>query len=259
MPDQAAGLRSLFTRSRPSLLLVAGRHPAKAAIAVHFAREAAAAHRATVIVDGTPGQVATACDLACRYELAHVVAGDVALSAVVRTLTPNLLLLPAARALSRLGSFSAEEEARLSEIFAGGVTAALAGGGADAQIDLIVVHAEEMQAARAIDAFGRDARVVIVASDHGPSLRGAYAEMKSLSQRYAIEKFEIVTPTFAGSAGAGLAFANLAATARRFLRIELVDGGAIQVPIPHGTARPGAKPSPALSTNEDEVSHAANA
>jgi flagellar biosynthesis protein FlhG len=256
MPDQAAGLRSLFARRRPSLLVVAGSDPAKAAIALHFAREAATNHRATVIVDGTPGRVATACDMACRYELAHVVAGDVELSAVVRTLTPDLLLLPAARALARFGSFSADEEARLSEVFAGGMTAALASGG-DAQIDLIVVHVEEMQAARAIDAFGRDARVVIVVSDDGPSLRGAYAEMKSLVQQHAIENFEIVTPVFDGAAPAGRAFANLAAAARRFLRIDLVDGGAIRLPKPHGNARPGAiLPAPLPSTTE-EASHAA--
>jgi MinD-like ATPase involved in chromosome partitioning or flagellar assembly len=227
MPDQAAGLRSLFARRRPSLMIVAGSDAAKAAVALHFAREAAAGNRATVLIDGTAGQIAMACDVPGRYELAHVLAGDVPFRDVVRALTPHLLLLPAARALSRFGSFDAEEEARLAESFSSGIAQALTDAGTQTQVDLIVVNADEGQASRAVDAFGRDAQVIIVASDQGASLRGAYAEMKALTQLQGLEIFEIVVPRFGDDAPTGVAFANLSATARRFLDIELVDGGAI--------------------------------
>ena len=231
MPDQAAGLRSLFARRRPSLLIVAGSDPRKAAVALHFAREAAAGLRATVLIDGTAGQVAIACDQACRYELAHVLAGDKTLDDVLRALTPCLLLLPAARALSRFGSFTAEEEARLSDAFSTGIVQALVAAGAgETQVDLVVVHAEAAQAVRAVEAFGRDARVVIVASDQATSLRGAYAEMKSLAQQQGIENFEIVVPREDDEASTGVAFANLANAARRFLDIELTDGGTVLLP-----------------------------
>ncbi len=188
MPDQAAGLRSLFTRRRPSLLVVAGSDPAKAAVAVHFAREAAAAARATLLVDGTAGQLARACDVACRHELAHVVAGDVALSDIARPLTRHLLLLPAARALARVGSFDAIEEARLEAVFSHGIAEAFATIGVEPQVDLVVVHAEALRASQAVAAFGRDARVVIVASGSGASLRGAYAEMKALVREHGHRK-----------------------------------------------------------------------
>ena len=260
MPDQAAGLRSLFARRRPSLLIVAGCDGAKAAVAAHFAHDAAASHRATVLVDGTAGQVAAACGIGCRYELANVLAGDVSFSDVVRALTPHLLLLPAARALSRFGSFDADEEARLSESFSSGITQALADAGTEAQVDLIVVNADEGQASRAVEAFGRDARVVIVASDHHASLRGAYAEMKALSQQHGLEIFEIVTPRASDEEPVGLAFANLAATARRFLEIELVDGGAITLPPTQGAVAFESNPAPPKSnqsTSREEVSHAA--
>ncbi len=227
MPDQAAGLRSLFARRRPSLLIVAGSDPCKAAVATQFAREAATDGRATLLVDGTAGQLAMVCDVPCRYELAHVLAGDLPLDRVLRPLTPHLLLLPAARALSRFGSFSDEEEMRLAETFSQGMADGLARAGAeDAQIDLIVVNAAEGQAMRAIEAFGRDARVVIVASDRPVSLRGAYVEMKSLTQGN-VENFEIVSPRFDEAAQVGVAFGNLAATARRFLEVEIVDGGSV--------------------------------
>jgi flagellar biosynthesis protein FlhG len=282
MPDQAAGLRSLFARRRPSLLIVAGNDPCKAAVAVHFAREAAAGGRATLLIDGTAGQVAIACDQSCRYELSHVLAGDKPLADVLRQLTPHLMLLPAARALSRFGSFTADEEARLNDAFSNGITAALTNAGvSEAQVDLIVVNAEEAHAVRAVEAFGRDARVVIVASDYATSLRGAYVEMKALSQQ-GLENFEIVVPRFDEAAAAGLAFANLSATARRFLEIELTDGGSVllkpsvsTVDARRTSAAPnttpvtatdeladvlGAPPSDssfATSTSQDEVPHAA--
>ncbi len=256
MPDQAAGLRSLFARRRPSLLVVAGSDARKAAIAAHFARAAADAGRATLLVDGTPGELAQACRVACRHELAHVVAGDVSLTDVARPLTRHLLLLPAARALARVGSYGAADEARLAAAFSHGVADAFAAIGADAQVDLVVVHAAPSEATRAVAAFGRDARIAIVASDDGASLRGAYAEMKALSRAHAVERFEIVTPRFDDEPATGLAFANLAATARRFLEIELVDGGSIIVARPPGdVARRSATPTP--STSDDEVHHAA--
>ena len=271
MPDQAAGLRSLFARRRPSLLIVAGCDANKAAVAVHFAREAAASRRATVLVDGTPGQVASACDLACRYELAHVVAGDKTLADVLRPLTPHLLMLPAARALTRFSSFSPDEEARLTDAFAGGIAQALAqlapdGDPQDAQVDLIVVNAGADGAGRAVDAFGRDARVVVVAVDRPASLRGAYAEMKALSQHRNLEHFEIVVPRFDEDEPPSLAFANLAATARRFLDIELKDGGSVLLPRPRALPAssaastilplPAAVPAAPIHSYE-EVPHAA--
>lgn len=275
-PDQAAGLRSLFARRRPSLLIVAGSDACKAAVALHFAREAAAGGRATVLIDGTAGQVATACDLACRYELAHVVAGDKSLDEVLRALTPHLLLLPAARALSRFDTFSGEEQARLAEAFSNGIARALADGGAtETQVDLIVVNADETGANRAVEAFGRDARVVIVASEHAGSLRGAYLELKALAQRQSLEHFEVVVPCFDESAAPGKVFANLANTARRFLEIELNDGGAVRLPASctvadgqrpaaSASSRPAARgPATALSallstsTFNDEAPHAA--
>ena len=280
MPDQAAGLRSLFARRRPSLLIVAGSDACKAAVAVHFAREAAAGKRATVMIDGTAGQVAAACDLSCRYELSHVLAGDKVLDDVLRAVTPYLLLLPAARALSRFGSFTPEEEARLAEAFSNGIVHALADAGAEeTQVDLIVVNAEETRAARAVEAFGRDARVIVVASDQARSMRGAYAEMKSLSQEQGLENFEIVVPRFGDAEASSVAFTNLATTARRFLDIELKDGGSvllsssraeiavnrsatsIRAAAVASTAQPeeagASSVPPTPSTTTDEVPHAA--
>ncbi len=281
MPDQAAGLRSRFARRRPSLLIVAGSDARKAAVALHFAREAAAGQRATVLVDGTPGQLAIACESACRYELVHVLAGDVALGDVLRVLTPHLLLLPAARALSRFGSFSADEEARLTDAFSTGIAQALTAAGAgETQVDLIVVNAGAAEAARAVDAFGRDGRVVIVASDQASSLRGAYAEMKSLARQQNIENFEIVVPRRDDEAATGIAFANLANAARRFLDVDVTDGGTVLLPPPKPVAAfPGSRASldserfapdryparepapfaafPSMSIFNDEVSHAA--
>lgn len=278
MPDQAAGLRSLFARRRPSLLIAAGSDPRKAGVAAHFAREAAAANRATVIVDGSAGQVARACSAACRYELAQVLTGDRALADVLRPLSPYLMLLPAARALNRFAALDGQETARLNQAFSSGIGEGFAAAGtADAQVDLIVVNADDGQAATALDAFGRDARVVVVASNCPSSMRAAYAEMRTLAQAHGVENFEVVVPVADDPSEAGVTFANLANTARRFLDIELVDGGTVPVPMPappadlrgtlvsrNGTRRspsfvPSSAHAPAFhpASVHQEVSHAA--
>lgn len=270
MPDQAAGLRSLFARRRPALLVVAGCDASKAAVAVHFAREAAAGGRATVLVDATAGELAAACDLACRYELAHVIAGDKALADVAQAVTPHLLLLPAARALARFGSFDRDETARLDQAFSVGIVEALARAGAsDTQVDLIVVHAEHLQAERAVEAFGRDARVVLVASNEAASLRGAYLELKALSRVADLENFEVVVPRFDEAEPASVAYANLASAARRFLDIDLRDGGAVPLSArrdtvvgirstrPRHAPRATGRPSSSHSSFIEEVPHAA--
>lgn len=264
MPDQADGLRHLFARRRPSLLITAGGDPCKADVAVRFAREASVANRATVMIDGSVGQLARACGTACRYELAQVVDGHVSLVDVARLLSPNLLLLPAARALARVGSFTQAEAARLADAFAHGIARAFAAGGtADAQVDLVVVNAGEGRAASALEAFGSDARVVIVVSNRPSSLRAAYAEVRALAQDACIENFEVVVPVDGDSHDPGPAFENLANTARRFLGIELVDGGTIPVAscgaeAPRITSARASSESiePSLSSHEEET-HAA--
>ena len=202
-------------------------------------------------------------------------------------LNPYLLLLPAARALSRFGSFSVDEQSRLSQAFGTGIAEAFTHAGTEeAQVDLIVVNAEPGEATRAVEAFGRDARVVMVACDQPASMRGAYAEIKSLAQHQAIENFEIVVPAGGDASDASIVFTNLANAARRFLDIELVDGGVVPVAVQtrlqsDGSSNMNARRSPLsmrASTNPaaskpsasavaaassshsiHEVSHAANA
>jgi flagellar biosynthesis protein FlhG len=256
MPDQAESLRGLFARRRPSLVVVGGSDAAKTDVAVQMARDAANGGRATILVDATPGRVAAACATSCRYELSHVAAGDLALADVVRAITPHLMLLPAARALARFDSFVAAERARLAAAFSTGFAEVLAASGFEPQVDLIVVHAEDGRAARAVEAFGRDARVVIVASEHGSSMRGAYAEMKALRQQ-GLDRFEIVVPRVDGTDANGIVFANLAAAARRFLEIELQDGGAIELSGPRDAQARASQSTHSTPLPEEEVSHAA--
>lgn len=275
MPDQAAGLRSLFARRRPSLLVVAGGDPCRAAVAAHFAREAASAGRATLLVDGGVGELASVCGVSCRFELAQVLTGDRALSDVIKVIAPNLLLLPSARALVRFGSLSSDEQGRLATAFTNGIaeTFALAGS-PDAQVELVVVNADRDQAGCALEAFGRDARIVIVASNASKSLRAAYTEIRGLVE-LGFENFEVIVPVNDAAPDAGNAYANLAKTAKRFLEIDLSDGGTVSVVPPpprpaitfsstrtSSAPTPPQQPSPASpvhapSLSTSEVSHAA--
>jgi MinD-like ATPase involved in chromosome partitioning or flagellar assembly len=227
MSDQAEGLRSLFARRAPTLVVVAGSDVAKPAVALRIASEAAATGAGALIVDGTPGRVARVAGVSCRYELADVASGDVAVEDVLRRVASGVCLLPAARALNRAGAFTGEEHARVAEAFANGISRAFSKDGART-IDRIVVHAADGRAARAIEAFGPNARAVIVASDDRASLHGAYFEMKALAQA-GVTRFELVARP-AGTVRAALAYSNLEETARRFLDVELVDGGSIAWP-----------------------------
>jgi MinD-like ATPase involved in chromosome partitioning or flagellar assembly len=253
MSDQAEGLRSLFTRRTPTLVVVAGSDVAKAAVALRIASEAAATGAGTLIVDGTPGRVARVAGVHCRYELADVASGDVAIGDVLRRVASGVHLLPAARALGRANAFSDEESARVGVAFANGISRAFSADGA-ATIDRIVVHAADGRATRAIEAFGRNAKAVIVASDDRASLHGAYFEMKALAQA-GVSHFELVARP-AGTVRAALAYSNLEETARRFLDIELIDGGSIAWPATRD-ATTSLVTSILNSITEEEAYHAA--
>ena len=242
--DQASGLRNLFARRRPEIVIVCGCASTRPDVAVQLAQAAAAEGRETLLVDASVGEVAgrlsARLPVPCRYELNHVVTGDKALCDVLRTIRPRLTLLPAARALARFGMYDADETARLYAAFARDL----------ADVESVVVHATAADAASVASAFGRDARIVVAAADDAESLRDSYRELKALARHVGFTRFEIVTMVATPSRVRKLsidanpppdrAFANLAATARRFLDpdIELVDGGSVA-----GVGKPAASAS----------------
>ena len=98
--DQAAGLRKLFARNCPSVLPILVPGGGQGALVANLAAGLARDGREVLLVDATPGEIATAFGLRIRYELAHVAAGDKQLAQIMLQPRERLRVVPAARALN---------------------------------------------------------------------------------------------------------------------------------------------------------------
>lgn len=98
--DQAEGLRKLFTRDSPTVLPILVPGGGQGVLVANLAIALSRSGREVLLVDATPGEIATAMGLRSRYELAHVVAGDKQLSEITLSPLDHLRIVPAARALA---------------------------------------------------------------------------------------------------------------------------------------------------------------
>jgi flagellar biosynthesis protein FlhG len=224
--DQASGLRRLLVRRTLRVLPLFGavRAADQARIAAGLAVALARCGRRVVILDQSRGEVPAQFGLRVRYDLAHVLSGDRDWHQVLLEGPPDITVLPAARGLAGLAGqsgkgaiaglleplyrLSAEPDLLLLNLVAAGDAAPLA----DARGDWLFV------------------------SPSGASgVMTAYREIKQLAQLRP-QHLQVLVDGGADAADAHLAFGNLAATAQRFLGLDLNFYGNVE-------HRPGHRPA----------------
>lgn len=209
MGDQAAGLRRLFARRAARPLGVAGADTTP--VAFELALAMAELGTQVLMVDRTRGELAARLGQRARFELAHVLRGDVDLGDVLLRGPHGLLVLPAARGLDELALAAAHEE--------GGWQARLAGGLAEAghDVDLWLVNG--------LPPSVGEADILVAIRPTATALAGAYAQMKALATLRGKRAFGVVVDRAGSDVAAHATFVRLAATARRFLAAELAYRG----------------------------------
>jgi hypothetical protein len=202
LPDQADGLRRLFSGARTRFIAVAANPDvAFAGLALErLATVCATPESKVLVVDAARGT---------PHELAAV-----DLSACIEPLGDNLSYLAARGLPVRYVSSRGSCEAFLD---------ALADAAPEAAV--VIVHADAHELGRL---FARRApRPLLLAADHPASVTSAYANMKLLAQRHGLMAFDLLLVAAANSPRTQRIAEQLALTAERFAGAVLHDWAAI--------------------------------
>ena len=197
--DQAAGLRRLFASAATTYVPVAATRGATGSLVANLASACVRIGHSVLVVDQTPGEVATALGLAARRELAHVIEGERDFAQVVLTADAGLSVLSARRGLALL----AEREHTLSQALSR----------IEGRFDLVLVHADPARLPAALGPCMPDVVLpIVVAPD---ALSAAYVEVKRSARRGSGIRalmHGVATPMEARAL-----FASLSGVAERFL------------------------------------------
>ena len=183
--DQAAGLRRLFGRKPPRIVTFAAGSVGvgKSILVANLAAALARQGREVLVLDeNTKKNVASCFGALARHDLLHVINRERALSEAILTVAPGVRVLPAARAVTKLGRLSlAQQESFLESIT-----------GMERQADVILVDAS-LDHPLGFSPLGLAAHdTVVVISPTGSSITDAYALIKKVSLGYARKNFRIL-------------------------------------------------------------------
>ena len=226
--DQAAGLRRMLGPAALRVLPLVSPLPgaAQAALALRLAAGLAQVGNRVVLLDGSRGEVARALGLKARSDLLQLLEGRKEFAEVALAAPEGLRVVPAADgidALERMGG------AGYAQMF--GAFAALR-----EPADLVLLNCAPGDAGTARRAAGAGRDLVLALRTDAASVTGAYALIKSVrhddkrerdeAARAAPRRFRLLFADAARAEAAPL-FARMREAARRFLEVELADGGAI--------------------------------
>ncbi|MEP7062196.1 MAG: hypothetical protein ABI881_07345 [Betaproteobacteria bacterium] len=206
--DQAQGLRKLFVRGAAPVCAIGGAGIESAVLAI--AEAFASAGDRVLLIDRSRGAIAACAGKRARHELWHVLEGDVAIDDVLIAVRENLALLPAARGIDLLAADPRDWRDTVAAML----------GTRHAPYDVWFVHGLPPSDA------GCDAPLFTVTPSRA-SVTQVYAQIKALATAQGRRNFGIVVAGVHDDAAAATLFDGLAATARRFLGVELDYCGAL--------------------------------
>jgi len=183
--DQAAGLRRLFGRRQSRIVTFAagsagvGKSVIVANLAVSLARQG---REVLVLDENTRNNVAACFGAPSRHDLHQVINREKTLSEVLVAAAPGVRVLPAARAVKKLGKLSQGEQESLLESITG----------MEHPADVILVDAS-LDHPLGFSPLGLVAHdTVIVMSSTSASITDAYALIKKVSLGYSRKNFRIL-------------------------------------------------------------------
>lgn len=213
--DQAAGLRRLFGQESLRVVTFAsgskgvGKTTAVANIAAALAR---LGKEVLVLDENVGANVAGAFGVQARHDLFNVVNRDRRLSDVLVHVAPGVRVLPAARAVRKLGHLSLAQQEALAEAIVG----------MDHPADVILVDAS-MDHPLGFSPLGLAAQdAVVVAAATASAITDAYALIKKVSLGYSRRRFRILINKAKSAGDAQAIQQNLAQLARQ-RGVALVD------------------------------------
>ena len=220
-PDQAAGLRRLLGGGQLQVVTFVagcegvGRSVAVANIGVALARLG----KEVLIIDehASRDDIASAFGLLARHDLLNVVERELALSEVLLEPMHGLRVLPAARAVKKLGRLSAAQQQTLLDAMSG----------LERPVDIILVDAS-MAHPNGFSPFGLVSQeAVVVISGSSASITEAYTLIKKVSHAFARKHFRILVNKVRSLPEARSIYENIAQVATQRGVAQLDYAGAI--------------------------------
>lgn len=205
--DQAAGLRRLFGREQSRIVtFTAGSAGVGKSISVANLASALARQGKEVLIldENTEGNVASLFGAVARHDLHHVINREKSLSDVLLAVAPGVRILPAARAVKKLGKLNTiQQETLLESICA-----------MERPADVILVDTS-LDHPLGFSPLGLAAHdTVVVISATGVSITEAYALIKKVSLGYSRKNFRILVNKVRGADEAEAIHGNIAQVTR---------------------------------------------
>lgn len=201
--DQAAGLRRLFGREQSRIVtFTAGSAGVGKSISVANLASALARQGKEVLVldENTNGNVASLYGALVRYDLLQVINREKSLADVLLTVAPGVRVLPAARAVKKLGKLNAIQQETLLE--------SLSEMERPADVILVDTSLDHPLGFSPLGLAAHDTVVVISAT--GASITEAYALIKKVSLGYSRKNFRILVNKVRGPDEAEAIHGNIA-------------------------------------------------
>ena len=201
--DQASGLRRLFGPEQARIITFAagsvgvGKSILVANLAASLARQG---KEVLVLDENTKNNIASCFGALARHDLNQVINRERTLAEVLITVAPGVRVLPAARAVKRLGKLSLNQQQAFLESISG----------MERPADVILVDAS-LDHPLGFSPLGLAAHdTVIVISATGASITDAYALIKKVSLGYARKDFRILVNKVRGPDEAEAIHGNIA-------------------------------------------------
>lgn len=219
--DQAAGLRRLFGREHLRVITLAagcagvGRSVAVANLAAAFARQG----KEVLVLDENNGKnnISGLFGVSDRHDLLHLVSRERRLSEVIVSAFPGVSVLPAARAVKKLGKLTLpQQEALLDGL-----------GDMERAADVILVDAAVDHPLGFSPLGLASQETVVVVSPGASAITEAYALIKKMSLGYARRHFRILVTKVKTPGEAEAIFDNIARVSEQKLRTSLDYAGCL--------------------------------
>jgi flagellar biosynthesis protein FlhG len=220
--DQAAGLRRLLGGGQQLQVVTfvagcegVGRSVAVANLGVALARLG----KEVLIIDehAARDDIAASFGLQARYDLLQVVQREAELAQVLLSPLPGLRILPAARAVKKLGRLSLAQQQTLLDAMSG----------LERPVDVILVDASVTHPGGFSPVGLASQEAVVVLSGSSASITEAYSLIKKVSQSFARRHFRILVNKVRNPADARPIFDNIAQVAAQRGIAQLEYAGAI--------------------------------
>lgn len=211
--DQAEGLRRLIDRSALQIVSVSTQGSAQGGAIVNLAGALAELGRDVLILDEQPGGrgIAGALGLKPRFDLDEVIDGRRELDDMIVSGPSGIRVLCLARGKGLVSELPERAQRRLMERF----------GRLNLPVDTLLVQSASGHASYLLSCGTGVRELVVLAGGGAKEITAGYALIKRLNNEFARHEFHVLVSNVASEDMARSIVSNMAAVARRYLRVSL--------------------------------------